>query len=387
MQNAINFLYRQLDRLGELITASAYSQARRKIRPELFTYLRQEMLTVFYRSDEPDEEPIVRWCGRRLVGGDITMINLPDVKRLRQQYTVQTNKPSDTGVVQAAGLVCFDVLNDVALSAHLLKRASAKQMLIEHAIADLDPTDVLLLDREFGDSGLIAYLCDKKQDFIIRVQSVTFLKDVTAFVASGALDAIVEVPVALKQREFAREHQLAATVSVRLIRYDLPSGDVEVLLTSLIDRSLYSRTDIITAYGLRWNIETYFDRLKNFFELERFSSKTPQAIEQDFQGIIFLSTLESILTRPANTALDQQSKERKHKFPQKVNRSVSYAVLLDTVIELLCDTSKTTAQVLEEITLLLMTSPTSIRPNRSYPRTLMPKSQRHRYLRYTKRLT
>jgi hypothetical protein len=393
MQNALNFLYRQLDRLGDLVTASAYSQARRKIKPELFSYLRQEMLTIFYQPADPaepidpTEPPIATWCGRRLVGGDVTMLNLPETARLRREFTVQPTARSEQGVIQAAGLVCFDVLNDVVLGGHLLKRQSVRQMLVEHALEDLQPTDVLVLDREFGDTGLMAYLCHTQQDFIIRVQTRHFVREVATFVASGDLEAIVTVGVAPKQKEFARGHGLAPTMRLRLIRYDLPGGEVEVLVTSLLDTTLYSRAKIIEAYGLRWNIETYFDRLKNLFEVERFSSTTPQAIAQDFQGMLFLSTLESILTREATQALDRRSQDRRCVYRQKVNRSVSYAVVLETVIELLCDTAKSIETVLGEISQLLMTNPTLIRPGRSNKRTPLPQSQRPRYLRYRRRLT
>lgn len=391
MQNAINFLYRQLDRLSDLVSASAYTQARRKIKPELFTYLHTEVLGLFYAPEDPAEgpaeDPISLWCGRRLVGGDITMINLPDTPRLRHAYTVQTNTHSPKGVVQAAGLVCFDLLNDVTLGGHLLKRASAGQMLREHGVNDLAPADVLVLDREFGDTGLMAFLCHRQQDFIIRCKTAQFLSEVGQFVDSGALEAIVEIRVAPKQRTLARAHHWPLLLTLRLVRHDLPGGSVEVLITSLLDQQRYSRARIIEAYGLRWNIETFFDRLKNLFEVERFSSTTPQGIEQDFHGMLFLSTLESILTRPAARALRDGSQERGCTQRQTVNRSVSYAAVLEMVIELLCDTRKSVDTVLEEITLLLMKKPQAIRPGRSFKRTPLNQSKQPRYLRYRRRLT
>lgn len=358
-----------------------------RFRTEARFFTRRRKLVFEDLVEGPAEDPIVTWCDRRLVGGDITMINLPETPHLRRTYSVQTNTRSTMGVVQAAGLVCFDLLNDVTLGGHLLKRASAGQMLREHGVNDLAPGDVLVLDREFGDTGLMAFLCHRKQDFIIRVKTTQFLTEVRQFVESGALEAIVEIRVAPKQRALARAHDLPMQMTLRLVRHDLPTGTVEVLITSLLDQLCYSRASIIEAYGLRWNIETFFDRLKNIFELERFSSTTSQGVEQDFHGMLFLSTLESILTRPAARALRHGSQERGCKQHQTVNRSVSYAALLEMIIELLCDTGKSVDTVLEEITLLLMKKPQAIRPGRSYKRTPLNQSKQPRYLRYRRRLT
>ncbi|CAG0981089.1 MAG: hypothetical protein OIN86_09635 [Candidatus Methanoperedens sp.] len=57
----------------------------------------------------------------------------------------------------------------------------------------------------------------------------------------------------------------------------------------------------------RWGIETFFDRLKNLLEIERFSSKTMIGIEQDFYGLIFFSTFESVLTKEDEEELSKQN--------------------------------------------------------------------------------
>jgi hypothetical protein len=46
------------------------------------------------------------------------------------------------------------------------------------------------------------------------------------------------------------------------------------------------------VYGWREGGETYYDRLKNIFEVERFSGRSVLSIEQDFYGVIFLATLQ-----------------------------------------------------------------------------------------------
>jgi IS4 transposase len=84
---------------------------------------------------------------------------------------------------------------------------------------------------------------------------------------------------------------------VRLVRVRLDSGEIEVLMTSLLDGKKYQVGDFKWLYGKRWGVETYLDRLKNQLEVERFSSKKLIGVEQDFYGVVFISTLESALSK------------------------------------------------------------------------------------------
>jgi hypothetical protein len=59
-----------------------------------------------------------------------------------------------------------------------------------------------------------------------------------------------------------------------------------------------------------------------------------QAIKQDFYGVVFLATLESSLSKPAQAQLTERGQEREWSNPGKVNRAVSYLAVLDHVVEL-----------------------------------------------------
>lgn len=50
---------------------------------------------------------------------------------------------------------------------------------------------------------------------------------------------------------------------MRLIRVDLPSGEIEILMTSLLDSQIYPAKIFKELYFLRWKIETFYDELKN----------------------------------------------------------------------------------------------------------------------------
>jgi hypothetical protein len=76
------------------------------------------------------------------------------------------------------------------------------------------------------------------------------------------------------------------------VKFKLENGEEEVLLTTLCDQKEYPREEFYELYGWRWRDETYYDRIKNIFEVERFSGQTEVSIKQDFYGVILLASLK-----------------------------------------------------------------------------------------------
>src|SRR5919109_4228311 len=128
LQHALNRVFQALGGVSEVPTASAYSQARQKLHPALFQHLNDVVIADFYRLYGADGE-VKRWQGRRLLGVDGSVFNVPDTPETRQCYSVQSNQYPDGARVQALGSVCYDLLNQVALSAGLGKKQAEKQFL------------------------------------------------------------------------------------------------------------------------------------------------------------------------------------------------------------------------------------------------------------------
>jgi hypothetical protein len=138
--------------------------------------------------------------------------------------------------------------------------------------------------------------------------------------------------------------------------------------------------------GCDCHIETYYDRLKNIFEVERFSGKSAQAIKQDFYGVIFLATVESILSKPAQAVLTAQGEARECRYAPQVNRAVSYVAVLEHVVQLLGDARRSPASTLAAIERLLLTTPTRQRTGRQVKRHKRSAAHRLRFAKYGKRV-
>jgi hypothetical protein len=383
-QNALNKVFRELDQLEDLPSASAYCQARQKLQPELFERLNDLVVENFYRLYEADGA-VKRWHGRRLLGADGTKLNLPDTPSLREAFSVHRNQHEE--FVQATAVVLHDLLNDIGLKASLGPVSGEKRPLLEKLWDKTLESDVLVLDRNFGDYSIVASSVMTQRDVILRCRRDSF-RVVEEFWESDKIEdlAILTVSQSAATRRYVREHHLPESVPIRLLKFTLPSGETEVLLTTLCDQQQYPREEFYTVYGWRWSDETYYDRIKNIFEVERFSGLSKQVIEQDFFGVLFLSSLESVLTKSAQQALSEHDQAQDNSTKAKVNRSVSYVALVDESVGLLLDESIHPDDVLDRLHQLFSKNPTRHRDGRKYARAKLKHSRKLRYHRYKKRL-
>ena len=96
-------------------TKSAFVQARKKVKPEVFERLSDLLLNEFYSDNEL---AIKLWKGFRLLAVDGSRITLPITKELKAIYGESKNQ-TNTVLVQARCSVIYDVLNKYVLDGSL----------------------------------------------------------------------------------------------------------------------------------------------------------------------------------------------------------------------------------------------------------------------------
>lgn len=386
LQNALNKVFEALGKLRLTPTNSALCQARQKISPELFVRLHQVARDDFYQLYGEDGE-VLTWRGHRVLAYDGTNLNLPNTPDLQKAFSIPRNQKGAQGVQALAG-VLYDVRNDIAIGAQLGPLQAEKNFLLNDLWSGTKPGDLIVMDRLFDDFVIIATAEKYARKVLIRCPNNSFAA-VNEFRVSDDTERIVtiELPTTGKTRKYVREHKLPESVTVRLIKFTLESGEVEVLLTTLCDRRRYPTAEFKEVYHWRWNEEGFFDRVKNIFEVERFSGFSETAIKQDFFGVIFLTTLESILTKGPQSELAEKDRRRRNKTRAMVNRSVSYVSLVDRAVQLLADPRTDPEEVLEELQFLFKKDPTRNLKDRKFERKKFNHAARLRFHRYRKRIS
>jgi Transposase DDE domain len=254
IQISLNKVFGALDAVDHVPTASAYSQARRKLKPEVFLYLNTIVSDHLYQQSQASRR-ITTWHGRRVLAADGTYLNVPDTPETRVRYSLQENQWDGGACVQALASVLYDLRSDIGLNAVLDTKRAEKDFLFDQHLGHTSEGDVIVLDRLYADSAVLAFWLGHRRDFVIRFPRGSF-KQVQRFWESDDTDTSVEIAVTGKQRHFVRERGLPEVVRIRLVKVVLASGEIEVLGTSLLNPERYPGAELKQVYGWRWGVET-----------------------------------------------------------------------------------------------------------------------------------
>lgn len=373
-------LHEFLDQLAqgevfEPVTSGAVTHARAKLKDSAFSELNREcVLPAVYGPERPSK----RWRGHRLLGVDSSLVRLPDSEELGQAYgwKAVANQHGGTGTrfPEARLSVVYDLLNRVGLDARLEPSTLGEVALALQQLAPLQPGDVELNDRGFSGYLFFASAAQQGRHFLGRCSKASFLAAQELFGLNRANQSrVVWLFAAADQKAECRRLGLPLQLKVRFVSVRLPTGELEVLATSLLEEALYPTEEFLTVYHWRWGHETFHLMLKGRLELENFSGRTVAAVRQDVQAAVLLANLESLLSEPAQGALDQQGTPETQ--PRQVNRANAYHALKDQVLDLLYGDIPAPT-ILSKLMKLFQGSPVAVRPNRQVPRRRKPSFHR-----------
>lgn len=243
------------------------------------------------------------------------------------------------------------------------------------------PNDLVLLDRGYPAFWLFKLLVDFKAEFCARMPS-TF-KVVRQFKKSGKIQKVIKLYPSSASITQCRKMDFDLTpIKIRLIRVELSSGEIEVLATTLFDQSFYPHKNFKDLYHLRWPVETDYNYLKNWIEVENFTGRSVESVYQDFHARVFAKNLAAILSFPTREALKSSGKTIKYEhqinFVQALSKSKH-------VLPLLFQRPKEMIQDLISALLEIIIRTTEpIRPGRTFPRN--HKTMKRKYYSNYKRL-
>jgi hypothetical protein len=364
-------LHEFFERLGEAcppVSASAWCQARLKLRHPAFIELNQRaILEPVYGAGSAFA--VKRWRGHRLVGIDSSLLHLPNTEEVGREFgwVACQNQEGPCGrYAQGRLSVLTDVLNRLALQTLLVGWETGERALAVAHLGALEPADIALLDRGFASYELFARFIAHQRYFVCRCAKNSFGEVNRLFAENRAgQSVIVELRPPNGTVGEIRAAGLPERIVVRLVTVRLSTGELEVLATNLLDEQVYETAALGELYHYRWGIETYYGLLKSRLDLENFTGRSPEAVRQDVYATVFLSNLESVLTRPTQRQLHDSSPQRQH--PTQVNRAVSFHALKLHMIELLLS-QEPPQQVIQKLERLFAGTPVTVRPHRKVPR-------------------
>jgi hypothetical protein len=358
-ESSQNALERYFGKIGETIHMSqqAFSLARQNIKWEALLELFEVTVRETYKLG------IKRWKGFRLFAIDGTKISLPADKGLREYFgTAGAGQTSPT----AQGSLLYDVCNDLITDALIEPMSADERSLAERHIEKLATMEdfgkeMILFDRGYASKELIQLLENRKISFLMRVRHKF---DV----------GIDELPRGSFEITLDKG---GGPITVRVIKFRLPGGEIETLITDLRDKK-YNVPMFKSLYFKRWPVETKYDELKKKLEIENFSGRIVDNIRQDFYAAMTIDNIASGLYWEAQEEVEKGQRQKENKWEYQVNVNHEIGVLKDRLIlTLLEDDAERRGNMLDEIVSLLGKRIIPIRPNRSLPRNIPRKARFH----------
>jgi hypothetical protein len=259
LHDFFSYLKRSLGIIFTRITTSAFTQSRQKLNPDVFIDINRLLTSEFYTDNQ---ERVKLWNGYRLLSIDGSKITLPCSEALKDYYGTAPNQYKNEDVIQARASVLYDVLNKMVVDGILSNAEQGEITLAHKHVLCLGINDLVILDRGYPSFELAFKIMEQQSDFIFRCKH-DFSNATKQFLESGKDEAIVKIQPKQSGSYKGKPITRNSTLEVRFVRIQLETGEVELLMTSLLDLVTFPHALFKELYYNRWGIEIFYNRLKN----------------------------------------------------------------------------------------------------------------------------
>lgn len=343
-----------------IVSKSALTKARAKLDYHAFVELNQHLTEFFYRNFLTET-----WNGFNLMAIDGSTLALPRTEEIGKHFG-EWNSGKETSCPVARISQMYDVLNKVTVDAVIKPKKEGERELAAWHFLQLLPTDLILLDRGYPAYWLFNLILSLGSNFCARI-SCTHWVQVRDFYESGENERIIYLKPSHASLEKCREFGLDETpLCLRLVRVELENGEIEILITSLIDFEKYLHGIFGDLYNKRWPVEEDYKAMKCRIEIERFSGETVESIYQDFHAKVFSKNLTSILVQSVKDNVQESCVNRKHEY--QINLTQAFSKMKDTIVLLFNRSKEVATGLIIKTMQIIVKSLEAIRPGRSFPR-------------------
>ena len=348
---------------SQVITKSAFFQARKKLSYTAFTNLNWQIISSIYKSPEN----LKTWRGLRLCAVDGSSMRLPNTSGITAHFGTQKGKKGQANCTMGMASVFYDVLNHLVIDSSLNPNGYSERKCIPEHMKYSTQNDLTIYDRGYPAFWLYAFHIQQKRFFCMRTKTKQLLV-VKKFIKSNKKEEIVEIKPNKTSIKTCLEKGLPIeTIKLRLVRVELPN-EVEVLITNLMDTETYEADLFKELYHLRWGIEENYKRLKQWVEIENFSGKSALSVQQDFYAKIVASNLTALMTISAQERVDKRTQNLKLDY--QVNSAQALSKMKHQLVTFILGAHKDILQAIRRMVDYISVTIEAVREGRSMPRNL-----------------
>lgn len=338
------------------VSTAAFCKARKKLSYTAFKSLNTCLTDTFY-----DSSLVRKWNGLRLLAVDGSVTSLPNSPELLTYFGKARNHAAKPAVRISQ---LYDVQNKLSIDLQIDPHTTGERDQAVKHLEYTDKDDLVLYDRGYPAVWLFILHQMKNVHFCARVtiDSSNILKE---FLRSGKIEDTVYFPCVEKSLRHCKKEGLPTSpIKIRLIRVALPSGQTEILMTSLLNKDTYPYEIFKDLYHQRWGIEEDYKLMKSRLVIENFSGVSVEAVLQDIHAKVLTKNIAAVAIIEADIIKDIKYNHRKHQY--KINVTYTLSQLKDNIIRfILCSAPPNLSELL--IT-KISTVVDAYRQNRSFSR-------------------
>ena len=328
---------------GELpmaLSVQGYLQQRKRLNPEIFSYLNRRYLMDFYHSEEPK-----LWKGYLLAAVDGSKAEVPNSKENRETFGNSGNQHSKTGQVRALVSGIYDILNHFYLDIEIEHISVSEIELAKRNLKHLRELEIrqpvlAVFDRGYPSIEFIDFLEMEGIHYLIRLSSNDYKAErgrmqsedgkVILKHSSARLQKIRQ-----KHPERYERMKRKGETTVRVSKSTLPSGNELVLMTNLPDT--IAAEELADLYYQRWEIEKKYHTLKNKMKFESVTGKASVYVYQDFWSQVLVYNMIQDIRNSADEEAAETGRKSGNKYLMHTNENIAIGLFKEDMLKILLE--------------------------------------------------
>lgn len=323
------------------ITKQGYLQQRKRLNPEVFTYLNDEYVKDFYQAGEAE-----LWNGYLLLAVDGSKAEVPNAQENREHFGSCGNQHT-TGEARALVSCAYDILNGFYLSMEIGHIRSGEIALAKKNLEHLKEIGIeqpvlVIFDRGYPALEFIDFLEREGLYYLFRLSSKDYKAERKEVQGNDAEIVLKHTGPRLdgirrKHPEKYADMLNKKETRTRFIRGSLPTGAELALLTNL--PAQFPQDDLLALYYRRWEIEKKYHTLKNKIKFESVTGKASVYVYQDFRSQLLVYNMVQDIRRYADDEARKTGIRKGLKYPLRTNENIAIGLFKEQMIKILLEES------------------------------------------------
>ena len=298
-------------------TASAYCQARMRIKLKVFELLLERCLGSLQQQTFDSG----RWLGRRVFMVDGSSFSMSDIPELQAKFGQPGGQKPGCGFPVSHWLVLMHLGTGMITKMLSSPLRTGDMTNIVEVHPEMKPSDVLLADRAFCSFAHVSLLVQQGVDVVFRIHHQVIV-DFTPgrphahpnrgtgakrkglprsrwIKSLGLTDQIVawiknpkSKPNWMSKEQY---ESLPDEIQVRELRYQVKRKGFRVkqvtLLTTLLDENVFTFDELADLYRRRWEIETNFGHVKTTMKMDILKCETVDGVMRELHAFALVYNL------------------------------------------------------------------------------------------------